>query len=185
MLNDVQEKFKELRLKRCSENIEILLEQEKEKNLSTLQVIDRLLAIEIEQRHRAKIKRLFGQSKLLEQPTIDQFDFSFHGSRKKQKNIILNLLDLDFIKQKKDIIFIGNPGVGKSMLAKTIAYAATQAGIKTLFTSAMDMINQLNEAQDNHSLIKKLKMYQSPDLLICDELCKALHNSSYVKLNIM
>jgi len=37
---------------------------------------------------------------------------------KKQKNIILNLLDLDFIKQKKDIIFIGNPGVGKSMLAK-------------------------------------------------------------------
>ncbi len=170
MLNDVQEKFKELRLKHCSENIETLLEQAKEKNLSTLQVIGRLLAIEIEQRHSAKIKRLFGQSKLQEQPTIDQFDFSFHASRKKQKNIILNLLDLDFIKQKKDIIFIGNPGVGKSMLAKIIAYAATQAGIKALFTSAMDMINQLNEAQDNHSLIKKLKMYQNPDLLICDEI---------------
>jgi len=83
MLNDVQEKFKELRLKHCSENIETLLEQAKEKNLSTLQVIGRLLAIEIEQRHSAKIKRLFGQSKLQEQPTIDQFDFSFHASRKK------------------------------------------------------------------------------------------------------
>ncbi|HID03614.1 MAG TPA: transposase [Desulfobacterales bacterium] len=34
----------------------------------------------------------------------------------------------------------------------------------------MDMINQLNEAQDDHSLIKRLKMYQSPDLLICDEI---------------
>jgi len=56
------------------------------------------------------------------------------------------------------------------MLAKAIAYAATQAGIKTLFTPAMDMINQLNEAQDDHSLIKKLKLYQSPDLLICDEI---------------
>ncbi len=95
----------------------------------------------------------------IEQPTIDQFDFSFHVSRKKQKNIILNLLDLDFIKQKKDIILIGNPGVGKSIVAKTIAYAATQAGVKTLFTSTMDMINQLNEAQDDHSLIKKLKMW--------------------------
>ena len=95
---------------------------------------------------------------------------SSNTSRKKQKTLILNLLDLDFIKQKKDIIFIGNPGVGKSMLAKTIAYAATQAGIKALFTSAMDMINQLNEAQDGHSLIKKLKTFQSPDLLICDEI---------------
>ncbi|MBL4901295.1 MAG: hypothetical protein JKY62_01420 [Desulfocapsa sp.] len=80
MLNDVQSKFKELRLKHCSENIATLLMQAKEKNLSTLQVIDRLLAIEIEQRHSAKIKRLFRQSKLLEQPTIDQFDFSFHAS---------------------------------------------------------------------------------------------------------
>ena len=150
MLNDVQKKFSELRLKHCSENIEIMLEQEKEKNLSTLQVIDRLLAIEIEKRHSAKIKRLFNQSKLLEQPTIDQFYFSFHVSRKKQKNIILNLLDLDFIKQKKDIILIGNPGVGKSIIAKTIAYAATKAGMKALFSSAMDMINQLNEAQDNN-----------------------------------
>ncbi|HHB75160.1 MAG TPA: AAA family ATPase [Desulfobulbus sp.] len=112
----------------------------------------------------------FKQSKLLERPTIDQFDFSFHASRKKQKNLILGLMDLEFIRQKKDIVLIGNPGVGKSLLAKTIAYAATQEGIKTLFTSAMDMINQLIAAQDGHDLLKKLKTYQSPDLLVCDEI---------------
>jgi DNA replication protein DnaC len=43
--------------------------------------------------------------------------------------------------EKKDIILIGNPGVGKSFLAKTVAYAATQQGFKVLFTTAMDMIN--------------------------------------------
>ncbi len=52
-------------------------------------------------------------------------------------------MDLAFIHQKQDIVMIGNPGVGKSHLAKCYAYAATQAGIKTLFTSAMDMINNL------------------------------------------
>ena len=60
--------------------------------------------------------------------------------------------------------------VGKSLLAKTIAYEATQAGIKTLFTSAMDMINQLVAAQDNRTLLSKLKTYQSPDLLVIDEI---------------
>jgi DNA replication protein DnaC len=71
-------------------------------------------------------------------------------------------------------------------LAKCIAYAATQAGIKTLFTTAMDMINHLIAAEVPLSAgLKKLQFYQSPDILVCDELCKALHNSSYDKLNVM
>jgi DNA replication protein DnaC len=46
--------------------------------------------------------------------------------------------------------------VGKSFLAKCIAYSATQAGIKTLFTTATDMINHLISAEADHSLLKKL-----------------------------
>jgi len=170
MIDSIQQKFRELRLKHCAENIEAVLEQGKQKNLSSLQIIERLLDLERENRRKARVLLRFKQSKLLEQPTIDQFDFSFHASRKKQKNLILGLMDLEFIYQKKDIVLIGNPGVGKSILAKTIGYAATQAGIKTLFTSAMDMINQLIAAQDGHELLKKLKTYQSPDLLVCDEI---------------
>ncbi len=170
MIDSIQQKFRELRLKHSAENIEVILEQAAQKNLSIQQAIDRLLDLEIEQRRQARILLRFKQSRLLEQPTIDQFDFSFHSSRKKQKNTILGLLDLEFIRQKKDVILIGNPGVGKSLLAKTIAFASTQAGITTLFTSAMDMINHLIAAQEDHSLLKKLKTYQSPDLLVCDEI---------------
>ena len=79
-------------------------------------------------------------------------------------------MDLEFIKKKKDIILIGNPGVGKSFLAKCIAYAATQAGIKTLFTTAMDMINHLIAAEADHSLLKKLQYYQAQELLAVDEI---------------
>ena len=65
---------------------------------------------------------------------------------------------------------IGNPGVGKSFVAKSIAYAATQAGTKTLFTTATDMINHLIAAEADHSLLKKLHYYQCQDLLVCDEI---------------
>ena len=79
-------------------------------------------------------------------------------------------MDLEFIQQKKDIILIGNPGVGKSFLAKCIAYAATQASVKVLFTTTMDMINHLIAAEADHSLLKKLHYYQSPELLAVDEI---------------
>ena len=81
-----------------------------------------------------------------------------------------DLVDLKFIHDKKDVIFIGNPGTGKTFLSRCIAYAATQAGIKTFFTTAVDMINHLVAAEQDHTLLKKLNYYQSQDLLICDEI---------------
>jgi len=169
-MDNVIEKFKALRLKNCALNLADVIEQGAQKNLSALQTIDRLLEIEIAYRKKARIALRFKQSKLVEKTTIDQFDFSHHASRKKQKNQILNLIDLGFLQDKKDIILIGNPGTGKTFLSKCIAYAATQAGIKTLFTTAMDMINQLVAAQTDHTLLKKLKYYQSQDILAIDEI---------------
>ena len=170
MIDSVIEKCKTLRLKAFAENLEQVLQQASQKNWPALKIIDHLLDIELEARTKSSIALRFKQSKLCEKPTIDQFDFNFHSSRKKQKSRILDLMAADFIGQKKDIIFIGNPGVGKSFLAKCIAYAATQANIKTLFTTTMDLINHLIAAEADHSLLKKLHYYQSPDLLVCDEI---------------
>lgn len=169
-MDNIKQKFKALRLKNCADNIADILEQASNKNLSPLQTIDRLLDFELEARERARIKLRFKQSKLDQKSTIDQFDFNHHKSRQEYKTLILSLLDLEFIHQKKDIVMIGNPGVGKSFLAECIAYAATQAGIKTLFTTAMDMINNLITAEADHTLMKKLNYYQSQDLLVCDEI---------------
>ena len=169
-MNTIIEKFKTLRLKNCANNIETIIEQANQKNLSPLQTIERLIDIEIEHRDKSRKILRFKQSKLDTKVTIDQFDFKYHKSRQNQKGLILNLMDLEFINQKKDIILIGNPGTGKSFLARAIAYAATQAGLKTLFTTAMDMVNHLIEAEVSHNLLKKLKYYQSPDILVCDEI---------------
>jgi DNA replication protein DnaC len=170
MIESVIEKLRQLKLKTCAENIVPVIERAKEKNWSTLQIFEHLLDLELETREKNRVALRYKQSKLLEKLTIEQFDFAFHLSRKKQKNRILSLMDLGFIKQKKDIILIGNPGVGKSFLAKCIAFVATQSSIKVLFTTAMDMINHLIAAEADHSLLKKLQYYQSPALLVIDEM---------------
>jgi DNA replication protein DnaC len=170
MMKTVVDKFEQLKMRACAQNLEEVMKMAEEKNWPPLNIMEHLLDLELEARMIRRIALRFKESRLIEKPTTDQFDFNFHVSRKKQKNLILNLMSLEFIKQKKDIILIGNPGVGKSFLAKCIAYAATQAGIKTLFTTAMDMINHLIAADADHSLLKKLQFYQSPDILVCDEI---------------
>jgi len=169
-IESVIEKCKALRLKAIGEHLEQTTVLAEHRNWTPLQMIDHLFELELQLRQKNRIERCFKQSKLYEKTTIDQFDFTFHGSRKNQKSRIVNLMDLEFIKHRKDIILIGNPGVGKSFLAKCMAYAATQAGLKVLFTTAMDMINHLIAAEADHSMLKKLQYYQSQELLVIDEI---------------
>jgi DNA replication protein DnaC len=166
----VCEKYRALRLSTCMRQLPAVIQIAAEKNWPTIHTIEHLLDLELEARRQTQMLLRFKQSKLCETPTIDQFDFNFHNSRKNQKSKILQLLALDFLSEKKDLILIGNPGVGKSFLAKIIAYAATQQGSKVLFTTAMDMINHLVAAEADHSLLKKLHHYVSPQLLLIDEL---------------
>lgn len=120
MVEEIKKKFKALRLKHCAEHIESMLEQGKQKNLSVLQTMHRLLDLELEQRRQARIMLCFKQSRLPEQPTIDQFDFNFHSSRSQHKTTILGLLDLEFIRHNMHIILIGNPGWGKAFWPKPL-----------------------------------------------------------------
>lgn len=170
MTEQIIEKCLQLKLGAFAAHMPEALNYAQEKNWSDQKLLLHLLDLELDRRQQNRVDLRFKQSKLNEKITIDQFDFDYHKSRKDQKNTILNLTHPEFINQKKDVILIGHPGVGKTFLAKCIAYTATQAGIKVLFTTAMDMINQLIAAEADHSLVKKLIHYQSPLLLCIDEI---------------
>jgi len=169
-MDSLREKLSKLRLKVVSQHLEQVLKEAKDKNLSILAVLQRLADLELEYRWQAAIKLRFTQSRLPESLTIDQFDFNHHKSRKEQKERILSLLDLEFVRDKMDVILIGNPGTGKTFIAQALGFAACNANLRVLFTSAMDMINHLAAAEADHSLLRKLQHYRSPDLLIVDEL---------------
>jgi DNA replication protein DnaC len=167
---NLTDKLTRLRLKGMAKALTTVVEQASQDNLDVLSSLERLADIEIEQRFQNAIAQRWKQSKLTEKLTIDQFDFDHHNSRKEQKTRILNLLNLDFVHAHMDVILIGNPGAGKTFLAKCLAYAACNANIKVLFTTAIDMINHLIAAEADHSLLKKLHFYQAPDLLVVDEM---------------
>jgi DNA replication protein DnaC len=56
------------------------------------------------------------------------------------------------------------------LLARVLAWKACKANLRVLFTTAMDMLNHLPASQVDHSLVRKLKIFTDPRLLVVDEL---------------
>jgi len=140
------------------------------KNLGFAQALETLTDLELDARNARAIERRFRMSRLHAQHSIDSFLFKHHKTRLDAKNRIVRLLDLEFLQKGTSVVLIGNPGVGKTFLAKVIGWRACQANQRVLFTTAMDMLNHLNASQVDHSLVRKLRVYTETALLIVDEL---------------
>ena len=161
---------KQLNLNAISRQIETTIADAAARNLSVSATLELLADMELESRNGRAIERRFKSSRLQTQASIDAFHFHHHKSRVQAKNRILRLLDLAFLRQGTNLVLIGNPGVGKTFLARVIGSKACQANQRVLFTTAMDMLNHLLASQVDHSLVRKLKIYTDPTLVIVDEL---------------
>lgn len=169
-MSDLAHKLEQLQLTGMCQELDHVLADAAAKNLSHAETIEWLSDIELDGRRKRSIERRFRLSKLQIKVGIESFDFTHHKSRMQMKNKILRLLDLDFIAQGTNVIMIGNPGTGKTFLAKIVGWRACQSNIRVLFTTAMNMLNHLVASQVDHSLVRKLKAYTDPAILICDEL---------------
>jgi DNA replication protein DnaC len=169
-MTPLEQKLEQLKLATMSQKLEPTLKEAATKNLSFAATLEALADLELEARNRRAVERRFHVSRLHAQPSIDTFHFQHHKSRMQSKSRILRLLDLNFLKDGTNVVLIGNPGTGKTYLAQILGWRACQANVRTLFTSAMDMLNHLLASQVDHSLVRKLRVYTEPTLLICDEL---------------
>lgn len=166
----LHQKLNQLSLTTMSRQLDQTIADASAKNLSFAQALESLTDLELQSRNHRSIERRFRLSRLHAQHSVDAFHFKHHKSRMDLKNRILRLLDLEFLHKGTSAIFIGNPGVGKTFLAKIVGWRACQANQRVLFTTAMDMLNHLLASQVDHSLVRKLRLYTEPTLLICDEL---------------
>ena len=101
--------------------------------------------------------------------TLEQFDFTFATGVSKPQ--IMELASLAFIERAENVVLLGPSGVGKTHLAIALAMRAIQAGIKTRFLSAADLMLQLASANGQGRLREYFNSaVLGPRLLIVDEL---------------
>jgi len=164
----LDKKLRALKLSGILDTLDLRLTQSKDDGLSYGEFLELLLEDELNRRADRKSKRLFKKAKLPFNKDLSDFDFSFQPSVNKKE--ILDLASLNFIEKKENIIFIGQPGTGKTHLSVALGVRALLRGYSVLFTTVWQMINNLTQSRADLSYQQKVKAYLKPDLLILDEL---------------
>ena len=100
--------------------------------------------------------------------TLDDYDFSFQPSV--SENQIRELSNLSFIEQHENIVFIGNPGVGKTHLAVALGIEAARHRNSVYFITCHNLMLKLNKAQKENRLDKQLQHLAQYKVLIIDEI---------------
>jgi DNA replication protein DnaC len=129
--------------------------------------LEPLIQWEEEERVRRGLERRMKSARLGRFKSLADFNWSWPIQC--DREIVEELMRLDFLKEAANIILLGPNGVGKSTIARNIAHQAVLHGHNVLFTSAGSMLNEL-AAQDGDSALKRrLAHYARPQLLVIDE----------------
>ena len=139
------------------------------KDWSFLDYLEHVLAHERDTRQVRSRQTLVRMAGFPAIKTLDDYDYSFAvGAPKK---LIEELATLRFVDQCENAVLLGPSGVGKTHLAIALGYAATQAGIKTKFITAADLMLQLEAArrQERYDAVLRHNIL-GPRLLIIDEI---------------
>lgn len=158
-----------LKLEGLMQNYRALAAEGVGKQWSFLDYLEQTLAHERDTRQVRSRQTLVRMAGFPTIKTLDQYDYSFAvGAPKKQ---IDELASLRFIERGENAVLLGPSGVGKTHVAIALGYAATQAGIKTKFITAADLMLQLEAAirQERYNAVLRHNVL-GPRLLIVDEI---------------
>lgn len=129
--------------------------------------IETLLEMEEAERKRRSLERRLRNAKCGRFKPICDFDWSW--PRKIDRELIEELFGFSFLKERANVVLIGQNGVGKTMIARNLAHEATLKGFTVRCVGASQMLSELMAQDGPAGLERRLKRYTRPSLLYLDE----------------
>jgi DNA replication protein DnaC len=160
--------LRQLRLSGLLESLEVRLHEAQSHQLNHAEFLELILQDEMTVRADRQFQRRLKMAGFREVKPLEDFDWSFNPSIKKKQ--IFDLATGRFIRENRDVLFLGPPGVGKSFLVQAIGYQAVKSGFLVMYRSIFDVIRDFlhDEAVAGNDHV--VNWYLKPELLIIDDM---------------
>jgi len=160
--------LRQLRLPTFAQNYQVYAQDAARTDLPYERFLLALCEAKVAAREAHRIERAVAAAKIPVIKELATYDFSAVENISKQK--VLELAQGGYIARAETIILIGNPGLGKTHIATSLALAACRQGKRVRFYSVASLINDLQAAQKDLRLSRFTAHFTKLDLLVLDEL---------------
>ena len=157
-----------LKMHKTIEILDNYMERVVRNNISPIEALDHLINEERINKDKSSLKTRLNVAGFPYRKTLDDFDFEFQPSI--DLEMINELRTTRFIHNQENVVLLGPPGVGKTHLAIGLGIESVKNNYSTYYINCHKLIEQLNKAQYENQITKKLKNLSRHKLLIIDEI---------------
>jgi DNA replication protein DnaC len=159
--------FRALKAPAAARALPKLADRAREEDWSYERFAEALLSTEVSSRESHGGESRIKAARFPARKTLEEFDFTFQRSVKRQ--VVEHLGQLDFLHAKENVVLLGPPGTGKTHLAIAVSIRACLAGQRVAFATATEWVARLSEAKRQNGLDQELRRLSFIPLLVVDE----------------
>lgn len=157
-----------LNLSTVARIMESSLRQAREQGVGYDEFLLELTTAELQARAENSLKRRIREAKFPLLKPLETFDLS--AVPELDIRLLRDLAGGEFVKERRNVIYLGLSGTGKTHMAIALGIEACRHSFRTRFVSCYGLVNELIEAREERTLQRILQRYTRYDLLIIDEL---------------